>query len=104
MHISHLLFRETTLHLLGPSAVRSRVGDAALEGAAVLEHLPHSIGAAEYAAVLAIVVGGEALELTLPAGLATAGDAWCGGRHGLSEGEGDEVEDGEEIGDEHVWC
>jgi hypothetical protein len=37
-------------------AVRGRAGDAALGGAAVLEHLPQTIGAAEHVAARAVVV------------------------------------------------
>jgi len=48
--------------------VRSRVLDAALEGATVLDQLLVAVGALEDAAVLASVVGGGADELALFAG------------------------------------
>ena len=53
---------------LRPCTMGGWLGDAALERSAVLEHLPVSVDALEHATVLAVVICGKALELTLSTG------------------------------------
>jgi hypothetical protein len=70
---THLITPLLPVFISSPPTMRHRLRIAPLVGLAVLDHLPGALGALEDAAVSAVVLGREALDLAFFAGLDVEG-------------------------------